>query len=277
MTAPSSPVPPSHTPQPTATRSLPLGGAIVIGMALVGFLQGIAEPPPQPAAGQSSAASLPESTRQPASEAAQAVPAAVAYRDLPAAGIQANAGWQQSLKDLQSARPGLFDPVQRTPAMKQAALADRARTRAFEGAPPVIPHAVEQQSAASCLACHGQGLQLGDRVATRISHAHFSSCTQCHVEQRTATPFTGEPIATNDFRGIDRSGPGARAGAGAPPTIPHPLWLRDDCLSCHGLVARPGLRTTHPWLSNCVQCHAAAAHLDQIPFARNLPAALPPQ
>jgi cytochrome c-type protein NapB len=34
----------------------------------------------------------------------------------------------------------------------------RASRRAFNGAPPVIPHAVENTSDAACYACHGQGM-----------------------------------------------------------------------------------------------------------------------
>ena len=73
-------------------------------------------------------------------------------------------------------------------------------------------------------------------------------------------------MAANTFVGWQRSGPGTRALAGSPPTIPHTTWLREDCESCHGLIARPGLRTTHPWLTNCVQCHAMSAELDRVPF-----------
>ena len=70
----------------------------------------------------------------------------------------------------------------------------------------------------------------------------------------------------NTFAGILRAGPGLRAMPHAPPTIPHTLQLRTDCLSCHGLIARPGLRTTHPWLQNCVQCHVTTTDRDTVPY-----------
>jgi cytochrome c-type protein NapB len=165
----------------------------------------------------------------------------------------------------------MFDPVVRTEAMKLAALADRARNRAFDGAPPTIPHPIVAQSVASCLICHGEGLVVGERVATRISHAHLSNCTQCHVESsRSDLPFAADS-AGNGFVGVYRAGAGERASPGAPPTIPHHTWMRENCASCHGLVSRPGTRSTHPWLTNCTQCHAPSAALDQVDFLGRMP------
>jgi cytochrome c-type protein NapB len=256
MNLPASPDP-SASRQSRATRLLPLAGVIVLALTLVGFLEGIAEP---------KAATLPYVSAALHSSTCE-VPDAAAYRNIATARLSPNANFQSSLRQLQFEKPSIFDPVERSPEMKLAALVDRTRTRAFDGAPPVIPHTIEQQSAASCLACHGQGIRLGDRIATKISHPHYTNCTQCHVESNNGGPFVSTPSVENEFAGIRRSGPGERAYAGAPPTIPHTLWLRNDCTSCHGLVARPGLRTTHPWLSNCVQCHAPSAQIDRIPFA----------
>jgi cytochrome c-type protein NapB len=45
--------------------------------------------------------------------------------------------------------------------------------------------------------------------------------------------------------------------------VPHTTWMRNDCLSCHGRTASPGLETTHAWRKNCLQCHAPSAELDQ--------------
>lgn len=221
--------------------------AIAIGVALFGFLTGIREPTP------------PVRPRAVEPPPKGDVPAAVNYVELPTAAIRPNANWQQSLTQLKFDKPGVFDPVVRTEEMKLAALADRARNRAYDGAPPTIPHPVEVRSAAACLACHGDGIKVGDRVASRISHPHLTNCTQCHVEQ-SAVPVE------NTFVGVFRAGPGHRANPGAPPTIPHHTWMRNECTSCHGLVTRPGTRTTHPWLSNCVQCHAPSAALDQVYF-----------
>lgn len=228
-------------------RGVTIVGAVAAGLGLVGFLVGIGEPV------QPTRASVPRIR-----DVVAAIPAP-AYREINSPVVGPNAGWSSSFSNLKQDRPSLFAPVVRTPEMKAAALRDRLRTRAFDGAPPVVPHRVEHQSAASCLVCHGEGLKLGDRIATKISHPHYANCLQCHVEQVATVPTASgddNSVIANQFAGVQRSGPGSRAMPGAPPTIPHGTFLRNDCLSCHGLVARPGLRTTHPWLGNCVQCHA---------------------
>ena len=184
----------------------------------------------------------------------------VGEKDLPGAAIRPNVGWDRGLSQLKTDRPDVFAPVTRTDAMKLAALADRAKNRAYDGAPPTVPHPVDSQSVAACLACHGEGVRVGDRVASKLSHPVMTNCTQCHVEQAPVPVESG-------FAGVYRAGPGERASPGAPPTIPHHTWLRENCTSCHGLVTRPGTRTTHPWLTNCTQCHAPSAALDQVGFA----------
>lgn len=227
---------------PRRARFVSLLVVFVLGAALVGFLRGIEEPPtlarPAPA------------------------PRATANRPAP------------SYAQLMSGRPplseavGAFDPVVRTEEMKLAALADRAKNRAFDTAPPMIPHPTDgMNTAASCLACHGTGIKVGERVATKVSHPHYTNCVQCHAPgapPELAKYVTSEP--DNGFVGAYRSDPGSRLSPGAPPTIPHTTWMRQDCASCHGLIARPGIRTTHPWLTNCTQCHVPSAALDQVAF-----------
>lgn len=243
---------------PQWLKTLSVGSICLLGLVLVGFLRGITEP--HAAVRASVKATLRTHGSNP--ETQTSVPNARSYRELPESSLSPNSSWTSDFTRLKTQKPGLFDPVVRTNSMKQTALVDRSRTRAFDGAPPVIPHKVEQQSASSCLTCHREGLLLGDKVATRLSHATFTSCTQCHVEAISSGPLEDVPLAANTFIGQDRSGPGDRAMLGSPPTIPHSTFLREDCLSCHGLIARPRLRTTHPWLSNCRQCHAAG---DEVP------------
>jgi len=229
-------------------RPMAIVGAVAAGLGLVGFLVGISEPVEARRATRSMAVA--PITAQPAPT----------YREINSALVGTNVGWGSPLATLKQDRPGILEKVVRTSAMKNTALHDRLRTRAFDGAPPVVPHRIEHQSSTSCLVCHGEGLKLGEKIATKVSHPHFANCLQCHVEQSGSVPFltgTSEPIPSNSFAGVLRSGPGTRSMPGAPPTIPHATQLRGDCMSCHGLVARPGLRTTHPWLTNCTQCHAA--------------------
>ncbi len=81
-----------------------------------------------------------------------------------------------------------------------------------------------------------------------------ANCRQCHVFIQTpelfvASRFTGMP---QDLRR------GERLFEGAPPVIPHKLFMREDCNACHtGTAAREEIRTSHPERARCRQCHAA--------------------
>jgi cytochrome c-type protein NapB len=128
--------------------------------------------------------------------------------------------------------------------------------RAYDGAPPVIPHAVEALQRQDCLACHAEGLLLPDGgLAPRTPHPENVNCRQCHVEQ----PGRGDGLAANRFAGLRYPGRGTRAYAGAPPTIPHPLAGRRNCLGCHGDLGGSPIRTPHPDRVNCAQCHVPQA------------------
>lgn len=231
-------------------RFIPIIGAILVGLALFGYLAGIRDLPPI------------ERSESPPTMSDRLAPDTVTYLEMSSANLQSSPLDDQLLRDFQFDRPGIFDPVVRSEPMKLAALADRARNRAYDGAPPTVPHPVDPLSSASCLSCHGEGLLVGNRVASRMSHRHLSNCTQCHVSQQADVPGAGGDEGIAEFVGVYRAGPGERASAGAPPTIPHHTWMRDNCASCHGTITRAGTRTTHPWLSNCVQCHAPAADRD---------------
>lgn len=158
-----------------------------------------------------------------------------------------------------------------TEAERTAALEERAARRAYDGAPPVVPHPVAQDSAASCLACHGPGLMVKDKVASKISHASYTSCTQCHVPsvgpgipvQETALLAR---LTENEFQGVNAPLKGERAWPKAPPTVPHGTLMRSDCMSCHGPQGLYGLRTPHPDRQSCVQCHVPSAEMDQRQF-----------
>jgi cytochrome c-type protein NapB len=159
-------------------------------------------------------------------------------------------------------------PVKALPVASAAertkAVTGRQAHRAYDGAPPTIPHEIDPRGVPGCLACHGQGMKLGARTAPRISHAPYQSCTQCHVVEDSPRPLAAYPdVPANRFVGLVSAGSGARAWPGAPPTLPHPTHMRTECASCHGPGGQPGLRTSHPERQNCVQCHGASASLDQ--------------
>jgi cytochrome c-type protein NapB len=196
-------------------------------------------------------------------------PSARSYADMRAARFGPNARMYDGAFDrLAAAGPGLHDPVEQSEVDRQAARAERARRRAYDGAPPTIPHAIDQQAAPDCLACHEAGAKIGGRVAPRMSHARHDSCVQCHVVAGDPRPVASTPPAPeNAFVGLASPASGTRAWPGAPPTIPHSTLMRGECTSCHGLFGRSGMRSTHPWRQSCTQCHAPSAALDQRPRA----------
>jgi cytochrome c-type protein NapB len=190
----------------------------------------------------------------------------------------------QNLADLAARRRALTDEVGRpSEAEWDEAVATREEQRAYDGAPPTIPHAIDQRSRPNCLLCHRDGVTIeADLVAPAMSHdPAMTGCVQCHVTGGDP-PVAGDgmaggpPVATT-FANDGRAGRGARAWPGAPPEVPHTTFLRERCASCHGVLAS-GLRTSHACQQSCEQCHAPAAGLDQVPrlSAAELPlAALP--
>jgi cytochrome c-type protein NapB len=172
------------------------------------------------------------------------------------------------LASLREAMPGPFEPVTQTEEDRRRALESRRAHRAYEGAPPMIPHAIDQQALPACLACHGQGLVIAGKTAPRMSHQAYASCTQCHAVEADPRPLQEPvPVLANTFVGLESWGRGERAWPGAPPTMPHPSHMRTECTSCHGTGGRVGLRSTHPYRQSCNQCHPPSAVLDQLPSA----------
>ncbi len=153
-------------------------------------------------------------------------------------------------------------------AKRALAMESRSQLRAYEGAPPVIPHAIDDLNVQSCRACHAQGLNVGAQVAKMVSHTYLTNCTQCHVEASVAADdprVAPSVLAGNSFAGLRASGyGGTRAWAGAPPVMPHSVFMRTNCVSCHGEHGYDGWRPDHLSRTNCIQCHAPAAEFDQL-------------
>jgi cytochrome c-type protein NapB len=201
---------------------------------------------------------------------------ATRYQDLAAARPGPNAGFRTSLAGVDRVAGDLFAVAAPDQEAKLASLAQRQARRAYNGAPPVIPHAIDQRSPASCVACHQLTLRVGDIRAARMPHEHLSNCTQCHVESvaRFAPP---RDLPGNGFQGLPAPTQGQRAWPGAPPTIPHSTFMRSDCLSCHGPGGPEGMQSTHPWRQACQQCHAPSALLDQYAPVERAGFLLPPR
>lgn len=232
--------------------------AAVLAIAAIGYFVGLNDgvtpyQPPTPALGTGS-------------QSNHGAPVAANYIEMASMKRGPNADWSSRLPAAAPDPDKLFTPVPLSDELRLAAVDQRAERRAYSGAPPVIPHAIDQTGVASCLACHEDGMHVGTVIAPRMSHEMYANCTQCHVElvNRDLPPIAGLRVGANRFEGLAAPGPGERASPGAPPTVPHTTWMRENCMSCHGELAQQGLRTTHPWRVNCNQCHASSATLDQM-------------
>lgn len=206
-----------------------------------------------------------------------AAPQARPYREMSQL-PKANSHWSNVLTRLAQPTNDLFVSVTNTEAQREEIVAARASRRAYDGAPPVVPHPIDQASAFNCLSCHGEGKVVKGKVASKISHAAYGNCTQCHVPAGGAGIIAGseplaERLAENVFAGNHAPAKGGRAFVGSPPTIPHPTLMRSDCMSCHSPNGTAGIRTTHAYRQSCTQCHAPSAVLDQ---RQLLTAELPP-
>lgn len=205
-------------------------------------------------------------------------PEAPRYKDIPGTDWKANRSWKNELANLPR------EPIDRTrrAAMEKDSLARtlvaRMNRRAYDGAPPVIPHAINYRDVESCTACHSQDsniLVAGQRVPA-MSHPYLTNCTQCHVPgsglgfaQRSGTVGL---VVKNKFHGKKTPGKGSRAYPGAPPTMPHRVWMRQNCMSCHGPGMPNAIVTSHPQRQNCLQCHAQDHRYDN----REKPGSLTP-
>jgi cytochrome c-type protein NapB len=241
---------PSHL-----SRAIHLLLAVVIALAFVGFFVGIRQGKTVP--------DLSPPQREQVAAHPQAIPA-TAWRDYDRRLYGPNRQWQSTLASL---RPPPVEPSEWAPASeadRRGVRSVRATRRAFPGAPPVVPHPIDQMSTSSCMVCHAEGLAIGKGVrAPKMSHAVLTSCTQCHVDLESPD-FAPGTIGANTFQRTETPFAGDRAWPGAPPAIPHPTWMRETCLSCHGPSGPAAIRTSHPTRVSCRQCHPQSAVLDQI-------------
>lgn len=231
--------------------------AVVVAVALGGFFAGTRQIDRSPSWARVSPA-----------EVVSEVPAGKPYREVAAAARVQMGPLSSDIGTLREA--GLRVALARTDteADREASLAARAERRAFAGAPPAVPHPVDEQRVDNCLECHGDGLWVEGRLAPPISHAHLTQCTQCHASIDARWPDQ-PPVPDNAFVPLRDPPRGVRAAPGSPPIIPHRLQMRQTCVACHGAMARPGLRTSHPERRNCRQCHAAQG--DDLPWQPGVP------
>lgn len=245
------------SPADTRSDALRLGLAVVIGVALTGFFVGTTD---------DAASSAP--TRAASVTPLEGVREAPSYTGLRAAAPGRGGDWELERAALEKLSPSRLDPVERDPAGLSALLLARAERRAYDGAPPTVPHAIGQGGYPECLACHAEGLKIRGATAPAIPHATLTECTQCHVSTAEGAPALGgddpgPPADDNLFVGLGSPSSGPRAWDIAPPQIPHASLMRENCLSCHGVNGASPMRSTHPSRESCTQCHAPSASKDQ--------------
>lgn len=249
--------------------ALQIGLAVVIAFSFVGFFVGVSD--------EAADAHAPLHVDAGPDAGAEGVPVARSYKELRATPRGEGSGWEADVAALRG--PSRLDAVSLTGAQKAPALADRMANRAYDGAPPTIPHPVRQGTASECLACHDEGLRIRGATASAISHREMAQCTQCHVVSSAPMPadtWLAKEVGESTFVGLAPPTEGSRAWSIAPPTIPHPTSMREQCLSCHGPLGREALRSTHPERETCTQCHAVSAEKDLRPgLSRGPGGALP--
>ena len=143
--------------------------------------------------------------------------------------------------------------------------------RQYPGSPPQIPHKVDSAFSGNetdCLSCHAKGgyAQEFGKFVPVTPHPENTLCFQCHAQAGTEKLF-----AATDWQSIAPPRLGGSALAGSPPTIPHPLQLRENCISCHtGPGAVVEIRVDHASRGNCRQCHVPLLQTEAVnEFKRN--------
>jgi cytochrome c-type protein NapB len=196
------------------------------------------------------------------------IPAAPKYMEIVQTEWLANRDWKFTLANLPHAAAPPVGQSIASPAETAAAITRRKSLRAYDGAPPVIPHAIDTLKSSACTSCHGEDskLVIGGKRPAEISHPWITNCTSCHVPADSLRQFTAPSetrlVVENAFVGNTSAGQGPRAYGTAPPTMPHAVWMRQNCMACHGPGREQAIRTSHPERRNCLQCHAPNATFD---------------
>ena len=154
-------------------------------------------------------------------------------------------------------------PPDAGPAQSDARV--RAARRAYDGAPPTVPH---EDMGMTCTECHNERGMAVEGVGFAPAEPHNGTaqaystgrCRQCHVFINDADVFV-----ENNWRGLAQDlRSGRRLNYRSPPTIPHRIFMRENCSACHvGPGARAEISSSHPERDRCRQCHVEVSTPDE--------------
>jgi len=174
-------------------------------------------------------------------------------KESPKEQLQALRSSRAALMD-HSRRAGLSVDMQPAAGIKQRSLKGYYTLRAYAGAPPSVPHEIDDEvfRTQNCNICHERGgfVAKFNAYTPVTPHPQYANCLQCHARSGKGR------FVEIDWKSTKKPVLHRPALPGNPPPIPHALQLRDNCLACHaGPAAVPEVRTSHPERLNCRQCH----------------------
>ena len=162
----------------------------------------------------------------------------------------------------------VFSCAEKNPRVEYAN--QRAQIRAYEGAPPVIPHSILKSAKLNCLACHLKGavyepdseiLGKKNAVAKITPHPTWENCLQCHVVQENAPLFHKNNFKTYHLAYTMKTT--AMEGENPPPGMPHQMQNRENCRVCHlSKTANNVIVPKHKITGECEVCHQLPESMD---------------
>ncbi len=147
----------------------------------------------------------------------------------------------------------------------------RPAVQAHPPGQPPIPHTLEGHT--ECTACHATGLAGAPKYPPDHEGRTNDMCLVCHVQAKVTAPAvtptsTAEATAssttevTPTVSATTTPQVQPTAATGGPPTIPHSLQGRENCLACHatGLGGAPKVPADHAGrtVEMCRTCHQSA-------------------
>jgi len=139
----------------------------------------------------------------------------------------------------------------------------RESLRAYEGAPPVIPHSINRTTSDYCLVCHEKGvifeaeavvMNQKNAQAKITPHPQWVNCIQCHGLRIDDSKFRKNKFMP--YRITSTPFTKTKDNEGTPPAMPHMLQNHDNCIVCHlSKTAYATIIPEHGETEGCPLCH----------------------